>query len=337
MSKKRMVSLCLSLLFVSASVSQAQILMEGPLVQKTSNACTSVAKAASDSAIAQQPLMFYALSDKSLKPGSMVEAAVTVDGQLLAEETFTYEEPVLLPGIKASGPRNSDQILFELFDTEPPIRAKVLAFSKSETHLVEVTISVDGAVVSRASLQEFLTQSDKVRQLGILPTVTKSPAQLFEVAAEWTIQKRFWVCGDNSCDQGGSNPEDCETCPEDCGGPCTICGNGNCGAGESCSTCSADCGTCPICPTTLPNETRDEVVGVTSYGWSCMYDVYNWGQGAYYNQVQYTVKTTVYSRVQECNGSITATPISVSYYNAFCYQHLWIPCSFPWSWPSWVC
>ena len=335
MTKKWMASLGFSGLVLLASVSQAQGFMEGPLVQKTSNTCAGVAKAASDQVVSQQPLMFYALSESSLKPGSTVEVGVAVDGQLLAEESFVYEKPVNLPGVKTSGSRHSDQILFELFDTEPQIRAKVLAFSKSEDHRVEVTISADGAVVSRTSLQEFLAQSDIVRQLGILPTVTKSPAELFEVAAEWTIQQRLWVCGDNSCDQGGPNSEDCETCPEDCGGPCTICGNGNCGSGESCSTCSADCGAC--CPNTLPNETRNEVVGVTNYGWSCMYDIYFWGQSSYYNQVQYTVKATTYSRVRECNGSITETVVSVSYFYVYCDQYLGIPCSFPWSWPSWVC
>lgn len=334
MTKKWMASLGFSGLVLLASVSQAQVFMEGPLVQKTSNTCAGIAKAASDQAVPQQPLMFYALSENSLKPGSTVEVGVAVDGQLLAEESFIYEKPVSLPGVKTSG---ADHILFELFDTEPQIRAKVLAFSKSEDHLIEVTISVDGNVVSSTGLQEFLAQSDKVRQLGILPTVTKSPAQLTQVAAELTIQQRIYLCGDGSCDQGGRFPEDCDVCPEDCGGPCSICGNGNCSPVESCSTCAADCGACPTCPTTLPNETRNEVVSATSAGWTCMYDVYFWGQSSYYNQVLYTIKSTTYSRVRECNGSITETAISVSYFYSSCYQYLGIPCGFPWTWPSWVC
>lgn len=39
--------------------------------------------------------------------------------------------------------------------------------------------------------------------------------------------------------------EDCETCPQDCGGTCSICGNGFCSGVETCSSCAADCGTCP--------------------------------------------------------------------------------------------
>lgn len=56
----------------------------------------------------------------------------------------------------------------------------------------------------------------------------------------------FVVCGNNVCEPNG-HPfgEDCEICPQDCGGQCSICGNGFCTSPESCSTCSLDCGTCP--------------------------------------------------------------------------------------------
>lgn len=54
----------------------------------------------------------------------------------------------------------------------------------------------------------------------------------------------FVICGDGICQTSGVPfGEDCEICPEDCGGSCTICGNGFCSAGESCSSCSLDCGT----------------------------------------------------------------------------------------------
>lgn len=54
-------------------------------------------------------------------------------------------------------------------------------------------------------------------------------------------------CGDDVCHSDAMfGAEDCEICPEDCGGPCTICGNGFCAGGsETCETCTADCGQCP--------------------------------------------------------------------------------------------
>jgi|GEM_PF-4257337 len=56
----------------------------------------------------------------------------------------------------------------------------------------------------------------------------------------------FVVCGNNVCEPNGVPfGEDCETCPQDCGGSCTICGNGFCTSPESCSSCASDCGTCP--------------------------------------------------------------------------------------------
>lgn len=47
------------------------------------------------------------------------------------------------------------------------------------------------------------------------------------------------TCGDGSCAQ----PEDCVSCPTDCGA-CS-CGDGVCTAGEDCATCEGDCGGCP--------------------------------------------------------------------------------------------
>lgn len=63
----------------------------------------------------------------------------------------------------------------------------------------------------------------------------------------WAPQaEAFVVCGNNICEPNG-HPfgEDCEICPQDCGGSCSICGNGFCTSPETCSSCAADCGTCP--------------------------------------------------------------------------------------------
>jgi hypothetical protein len=44
-------------------------------------------------------------------------------------------------------------------------------------------------------------------------------------------------CGDGKCQP----PEDCKTCPQDCG---SCCGNGKCEPPEDCNTCPQDCGKC---------------------------------------------------------------------------------------------
>ncbi|MBX7192585.1 MAG: hypothetical protein K1X94_11035 [Sandaracinaceae bacterium] len=44
-------------------------------------------------------------------------------------------------------------------------------------------------------------------------------------------------CGDNRC----SPPEDCNTCPEDCG---RCCGDYRCAPPEDCNSCPQDCGPC---------------------------------------------------------------------------------------------
>ena len=48
------------------------------------------------------------------------------------------------------------------------------------------------------------------------------------------------LCGNGVCD----GPENCSTCPEDCGACQAVCGNGICEGGETCSSCPQDCGAC---------------------------------------------------------------------------------------------
>jgi len=52
------------------------------------------------------------------------------------------------------------------------------------------------------------------------------------------------VCGNEICETNGTPPESCQTCNIDCG-RCVVCGDGKCELAEDCNTCSADCGICP--------------------------------------------------------------------------------------------
>lgn len=44
-------------------------------------------------------------------------------------------------------------------------------------------------------------------------------------------------CGDGQCQP----PEDCHSCPQDCG---SCCGNNRCEPPEDCRSCPQDCGSC---------------------------------------------------------------------------------------------
>lgn len=60
------------------------------------------------------------------------------------------------------------------------------------------------------------------------------------------------VCGNNQCEAG----EDCTSCPGDCGA-CPTCGDMNCDAGESCDTCDSDCGPCDPAQPEVTGETAE--------------------------------------------------------------------------------
>ena len=61
--------------------------------------------------------------------------------------------------------------------------------------------------------------------------------------ASLTVDEEVWLaslgseCGNGSCEP----PEDCNTCPQDCG---DCCGNHKCEPPEDCHSCPSDCGDC---------------------------------------------------------------------------------------------
>ena len=63
------------------------------------------------------------------------------------------------------------------------------------------------------------------------------------VPADLSADEQIWLaslgseCGNGSCEP----PEDCNTCPGDCGG---CCGNHKCEPPEDCKSCPGDCGGC---------------------------------------------------------------------------------------------
>ena len=206
---------------------------------------------------------------------------------------------------------------------------------------MRVEISVAGNRVAEMSLAELRERSDDVKALGLLPSVADretsgAGAGVADVFGERRL--KIPVCGDGTCFQGGFFNEDCETCPQDCGGPCQICGNGFCGSLENCSTCAADCGACPTCPTNLGNETRTSILSTTVGGLSCLRDIYNFNSSSYYQATTFNYITFQVQRTRECDGSITETvvPGTTSYFSTYCYRYLNWPCSFGFIYPGCV-
>jgi hypothetical protein len=275
-----------------------------------------------------ESILLYGLPRGLGAPGTQVTVEVLAAGKPYLTESFTVTAAARSNerGGQPEPVRNfapdAEVVVFELFDREADLRGQLLALKGNSQ--VEVVISANGTEVLRSPVDDFLADSEAVKKLGVLPEAIDSPASQVAGAEIFTIQPKFWVCGDFSCDTTGPHPESCATCPEDCG-PCpAICGDGSCNGSETCSSCPADCGAIP-----LPNKVYTVLLSTSFLGFDCMKDIYWPHQGNMYAYTQFNYKRTTVSRVQQCDGSITETVLSVSYFSNYCHQYQYWPCTWP--------
>ncbi len=59
---------------------------------------------------------------------------------------------------------------------------------------------------------------------------------------------------------------------------------------------------------------------------ACMKDIFYPYGSVYYDHYQLNYKQTIVSRVRECNGTITETVISISYFTNYCDHYTGSPC-----------
>ena len=232
--------------------------------------------------------------------------------------------------------RASDGIVLELLADRPEIRAQLERLAAG--HDVQVEVTVGGESLDYESFDDFARASEGVVASMGLPFAAQTAATVFSISTDKPQDpQNFYVCGDGSC--GGGTPpigETCESCPEDCGGPCSICGNGFCGGTETCSTCAADCGPCATCPLNLGTQERQVYLGSTPYTTYC---ADGWPGIMYYTYTRNDYKKYTVQRTQQCDGSITETvvPGSTTYFSAFCWKYTGIYCFSPWAYASPIC
>ncbi len=265
------------------------------------------------------PILLYALPADQVPAGATVSVTLAAGGAAFLTESFAFA-----PESAALQQRRDDgtQLVFELLDAENGERAELLGLP--EESRVTVEIAVDGRALRSSSLADFLAASDQTKQLGVLPRAVASPVvRLAESPRVYEIQPKFWVCGDNECNQGGIHPETCMSCPQDCAELC-YCGDGYCGPGETCSSCESDCGA--YWPRSLPNRQTSELVGMSWAGTQCFEDFYPPYNSYLYDEVVSQYKITTYSRVEECSGAVTESVISIQYVYQSCFHNWGISC-----------
>jgi hypothetical protein len=76
-----------------------------------------------------------------------------------------------------------------------------------------------------------------MRKLGLLTFLTAMGLVLAAPSSEAAPASPHGSCGDGQC----APPEDCSSCPQDCG---SCCGNNKCEPPEDCHSCPQDCGQC---------------------------------------------------------------------------------------------
>ncbi|MCH9648399.1 MAG: heterocycloanthracin/sonorensin family bacteriocin [Deltaproteobacteria bacterium] len=296
-------------------------------------------------------LLFYSIPADQLEAGkNEVEVKVWVDDQVFLSEVFVmakraveaiqersreqqrselgdldldldldFEKPV----------EDSGSVVFELLGDRPELRAELVLLGEGSAHAVDIEVVVNGQGVVHQAFHEFSSDSAEAVSRHGLPVVAKATAQAFPISTKPQQPQGFEVCGDGIC-AGGMPPlgENCESCPVDCGGACSICGNGYCGGTERCFNCEADCGVCQNCPTDLGNAIRTQYLGSQSLGLDCRAG----GAGpTLYDFLRNDYKRWTVHKTEECDGTITETivPGTTSFFSLFCYAWVGLNCPFP--------
>lgn len=89
-------------------------------------------------------------------------------------------------------------------------------------------------------------------------------------------------------------------------------------------------------PKSVTYRTETTLVGYGPTGyWHCFeepweYDFYD---GYYYEEYQYTYKDTTIKRTVYCDGTVTEEVVEVTYRYAYCFEPTHLICYYPVNWP----
>lgn len=305
-----------------------------------------------EAVVADAPLVFYAVPDDLLSADSnRVEIRVSVDGAAYLVDGFHLangelqaieegrserqrsEHPQALRPPTANAGASGFKV-FELLAERAETRAELHRLAGEAT--IELEVSVNGVVAVRQSWSELAENSRRTLESHGLPVAIAESTKPSSDASPGP--RSLEGCGDGYCDteENVDGGEDCESCPEDCGGPCAICGNGFCGPTEGCSNCSLDCGPCTTCPEDLGTEERTEYLYSTSLGWECG-DA--WTSKMYYDYQENHFKRYRVRRTRQCDGTITESvvPGSTYYFSNYCWRPTYVSCSWSYGYPYPIC
>ncbi|MDY7094620.1 MAG: hypothetical protein SX243_16740 [Acidobacteriota bacterium] len=300
-------------------------------------------------------LLFYSLPSEVLAgQRTEITARIQVNGERFLEEKLVVQRralersreraveqlasllPADLPELEQPRIEAPEGHILELLAERGDLRNAL--WQLAERAAVRLTVAVDGESVLNLPWESLAQASEGLIAAGGLPLAAPSTVIAYQTNLVQSIElPEEPICGDGYCTEGDDLfTEDCETCPQDCGGPCNICGNNYCGPSESCSSCPQDCGSCPSCPYNLGTEQRTDYLGSSYLSIYCMDSFFGKTYFAY-SQVSYkhyTVQLT-----EECDGSITETvvPGSITYSYAYCWEPLGGLCTYPNGYAGLIC
>lgn len=247
-----------------------------------------------------------------------VEVEVLLDGELSFSESFRMEMPEALEGHAV-----------ELLTSRPEALPRLREIAARNLATVTVRVRVDGVEWDVRPFTELDAASRQLQQGGLrlvrlsfgAPSEPELPIQTSAAAI---------------------------TCESQCHDDYLLCIETVCFPQIICETCETEYQLCldncpePPCqdPKSVTYRTVTTLVGYGPTGfWQCFEDIFqsDFYDGEYYEEWRYTYKDTRYKRVEKCDGTVTETVDSITYWYAYCWRPTYLSCYYPLTWAYNIC
>jgi hypothetical protein len=278
-----------------------------------------------------EPALFWPLPEglflfQGTGPEVPVEVQVLIDGDLSFSESFQMEVPRELEGHAV-----------ELLTSHPKELGVLRALAARGRVTITVRIVIDGVEWDTLPFDQLADLSSELQQgkLQLVNLHFDGSSEPVTPLAQRAVSR--------------------EACEDYCWDRYLNCLEIECAPQIICDTCEVEyqfcLDECPAPPPPPPpppcedpkSVTYHTVTSLVGYGptgyWQCFEDIWenDFYDGTYYEEWQFVYKDTRYKRVELCDGTVTETVDSVTYWYFYCNLPNYLFCYYPWTWAYNVC